>query len=152
MEKHFTTSVYVLTKINGEIKVLLHKHPKLNKWFPVGGHIDYGENPQEAAIRETKEETNLDVSLVNFKRKLMKTKDMEELILPITLLQENIPVYKSEKAHQHIDSIYFAKSKNPKNIKMKEEYGWFSIKDLNKMPLQKEVKLLSQRALTFVSL
>ena len=30
-------------------------------WGLPGGHIEYGENPVTAAIRETKEETNLDI-------------------------------------------------------------------------------------------
>ncbi len=34
-----------------------------NTWGPPAGHLDPGETPQQTAIRETKEETGLDVSI-----------------------------------------------------------------------------------------
>ena len=45
-------------------RVLLAKRgiePKKGLWGIIGGFIEEGESPQEAAIRETKEETNLDI-------------------------------------------------------------------------------------------
>ena len=45
--------------------LLLYRNKKKNdinegKWIGVGGHIEKGETPEEALIREIKEETNLD--------------------------------------------------------------------------------------------
>ena len=37
---------------------------KLNKWLQPGGHIEYTETPAETAIRETKEETGIDIQIV----------------------------------------------------------------------------------------
>jgi 8-oxo-dGTP pyrophosphatase MutT (NUDIX family) len=39
--------------------VILHLHRKLNIWVQPGGHIDAGEDPLAAALRETVEETGL---------------------------------------------------------------------------------------------
>lgn len=50
--------VLVLAKHNG--KWLLTKHPKRGLEFP-GGKVEKGETLVEAAIRETKEETNVDI-------------------------------------------------------------------------------------------
>lgn len=36
-------------------------------WSPPGGHLDYGETPIECAIRECKEETNVDINNARFK-------------------------------------------------------------------------------------
>jgi 8-oxo-dGTP pyrophosphatase MutT (NUDIX family) len=40
--------------------VLLHRHKLLGRWMQPGGHLDAGESPWEAAVRETAEETGLD--------------------------------------------------------------------------------------------
>ncbi len=51
----FTASVYIVR----EGKVLLHKHKKLGIWLPPGGHIEPEEDPNQAALREAKEESGL---------------------------------------------------------------------------------------------
>ena len=42
-------------------KVLLRKHDKYKIWLAVGGHIELDEDPNQAAIREVKEEVNLEI-------------------------------------------------------------------------------------------
>jgi 8-oxo-dGTP pyrophosphatase MutT (NUDIX family) len=46
-------------------RVLLRLHDKYGLWLPVGGHVEPGEDPVEAAKREVKEEAGLDVSLID---------------------------------------------------------------------------------------
>ena len=58
--KHFTVAVFVVH----EGHVLLHPHPKVGLWLPPGGHIEPHELPDDAARRETLEETGLEVVLV----------------------------------------------------------------------------------------
>ncbi len=41
-------------------KVLLIRHKRLQTWLPVGGELEAGETPLEAARRELREETGLD--------------------------------------------------------------------------------------------
>ncbi len=45
-------------------KTLLLMHNKLRVWLPPGGHVEDGEWPHDAAVREAKEETGLDVELL----------------------------------------------------------------------------------------
>lgn len=150
MEKHFAATAYIVSKIDGQFKVLLHKHKKLNIWIGVGGHIEKDENPEQAVIREVKEETALEIILVNQKKKLFKTKNASELILPFCIQEEKIPKYGKEAAHRHIDFIYFAFAKNPENIRMEEKHGWFSLKNLNKVDLPKEAKYAAQNAIKII--
>ena len=56
---HFTASAIVI----GPRGVLLHLHKRIRRWLQPGGHIDPGETPIEAALREAGEETGLPVTL-----------------------------------------------------------------------------------------
>jgi 8-oxo-dGTP diphosphatase len=51
-------SVAVFCRNGGE--VLLVRHERLDLWLPVGGEVEAGETPLEAARRELREETGLE--------------------------------------------------------------------------------------------
>jgi 8-oxo-dGTP diphosphatase len=51
-------------------QVLLIKRTKVHgagTWSTPGGHLEYGESPEECAIREVKEETGVNIGDVRFK-------------------------------------------------------------------------------------
>jgi 8-oxo-dGTP pyrophosphatase MutT (NUDIX family) len=52
---HVTASALVV----GDRGVVLHRHRRLHRWMQPGGHIDPGEWPEQAAVRECREETGL---------------------------------------------------------------------------------------------
>ena len=54
---HVTGSAIVL----GPKGVLLHRHKRLGIWLQPGGHLEPGESPWDAAMREAQEETGLDL-------------------------------------------------------------------------------------------
>lgn len=53
----------VVNRTGGEIKILLVKNHNAKHWSFPKGHIEYGESEECTAIREIKEETNLDVTI-----------------------------------------------------------------------------------------
>lgn len=54
---HVTASAIVV----GRRGTVLHLHRKARRWLQPGGHVDAGESPEQAARRETLEETGLGV-------------------------------------------------------------------------------------------
>ena len=57
-EVHVTGSALVV----GRRGLLLHRHKRLGIWLQPGGHIESGEGPAEAALREAAEETGIEVA------------------------------------------------------------------------------------------
>lgn len=96
----FTVAVFI---VRGDQVLLVH-HRKLKKWLPVGGHIEIGENPEQAALRETLEESGLHIELIGAKppREFPGT---QTLTAPSYL-----DVHDISGDHRHIGLIYFARS------------------------------------------
>ena len=55
MRRAFSVAVYAR---RGE-RVLVIEHRRLATWLPIGGELEAGETPSEAAVRELREETGL---------------------------------------------------------------------------------------------
>lgn len=96
----FTVAVFIVR--HG--RVLLVRHRKLEKWLPIGGHIEIGENPEEAALREALEESGLQIELVGARppREFPGTK--------ILTAPSYLDVHDISGDHRHIGLIYFARS------------------------------------------
>lgn len=82
--------------------------------MPPGGHIDADETPEEAAIRECKEETGLDIEIIGDAcADLFEGNPHEGHMLkkPFAMLLENIPASdeRGEPAHEHMDFLFRAK-------------------------------------------
>ncbi|MBU0618724.1 NUDIX domain-containing protein [Patescibacteria group bacterium] len=138
--RHFTATTVIIYKN----KVLLHLHKKLGIWLPVGGHIDRDELPQEAALREIKEEAGLDVELYSADKKI-DFGNAKQLMRPVHIILEDINEF-----HQHIDFIYYA---NANTFRLNPEDGevsdlkWFTEDELEKVKMPVNVKELSLEAL-----
>ncbi len=144
----FTVEVYVVY----QNKVLLRKHDKYKIWLSVGGHIELDEDPNQAALREVKEEVNLDVVL--FDNRILKIDNLKykELIPPKFLNRHYI-----NDNHEHITMVYFAVSKTDEikssEEEKSEEIKWFTKKEIDedKFELKEDIKFYAKEALRELS-
>ena len=95
----FTVAIFVVH----DGKILLVHHRKLDKWLPLGGHIELDEEPEQAALREAKEESGLDVELLG-ERPPTTEPGTRALIAPRFL-----DIHRINATHEHIGLIYFAR-------------------------------------------
>jgi 8-oxo-dGTP pyrophosphatase MutT (NUDIX family) len=70
-------------------RVLLHRHKRLGRWLQPGGHLEAGETPWQAAVRETREETGLDAA--------------HPVAGPLLL---HVDVHEGPRGHVHLDLRY----------------------------------------------
>ncbi|MDD5489872.1 MAG: NUDIX domain-containing protein [Candidatus Moranbacteria bacterium] len=138
--RHFTVTTTIVCKN----KVLLHFHKSLNIWIPIGGHIDRDELPEEAAVREAKEEAGLVISLYNPDKKV-GVKDVKQLIMPMHIMLHDI-----NKFHQHIDFSFYATADT---LDLKPADGetnnlkWFLKEEIEKEKMPDNAKILALEAL-----
>jgi len=141
----FVVSAYAVR----EGKVLLLKHKKLGLWLAPGGHIDEGETPDEAALRELKEEAGLDADFVVPKRGPDPAAGGVEFLHPSQHVQvEAIPNH-----NHHIDFIYFLKARPGEVLPGEGESGvwrWHSSAELDEGHLTEEVRETARRAIALV--
>jgi 8-oxo-dGTP pyrophosphatase MutT (NUDIX family) len=85
------THVTASAVVTGQRGVVLLKHKRLGIWLQPGGHIDPDEDPIDAALREAREETGLDVVL-----------HTQEVI--------HVDVHPGPKGHTHLDLRYLVRA------------------------------------------
>ena len=119
----FTVAIFVVH----QDKVLLIHHRKLNKWLPLGGHIELDEDPEIAALREAREESGFDVELVG-DRPPTTEPGTRALIAPRFL-----DIHRISDTHEHIGMIYWARPRGGDLALAVEEHHdirWCSVAEL----------------------
>lgn len=126
MERHFTATTYIIH----EEEVLLLFHPKLQKWLPPGGHIEPNETPPDAARREVREETGLEIAFIEDENIWVKRWNAQSFERPYLCLKEYVPPHKEKPAHEHLDLIYLAKPVGNPLPTSPDPIKWFTLEEV----------------------
>ena len=142
----FTVAIFVVH----EGRVLVIHHRKLDRWLPLGGHIELDEDPEQAALRETREESGLDVELLG-ERPPTTGPGTRALIGP-----RYLDIHRISETHEHIGMIYFARPKAGALALAAEEHHdirWVSSADLDALQptMSNAVKWYCRKAIEEVS-
>jgi len=134
-----------------EGKVLLVFHKKLQKWLPIGGHIELDEDPEQALFREIQEECGLEVEILSSKPDI-ENEGRKSLLTP-----NYLDIHKISDTHSHTSLTYFARAKSD-TVKLAEQehedIRWFSEADLEnqEFQIQKDIKFYAREAFKRVQL
>ncbi len=128
LTRDFTVAVLVVH--NG--KILLHRHKKLGRWLPPGGHIEPNELPDEAALREVWEETGVDATLIGEPAIAIDLPGQPRQLTPPLGIQ----VTPIAPDHEHIDIIYLATGAPAPAM---PDVDWFAPEEWGALDLTEEV-------------
>lgn len=138
----FTVAIFVVH----ECRVLLIHHRQLDRWLPLGGHIELDEDPEQAALREAREESGLDVELLG-ERPPTTGPGTRALIAPRFL-----DIHRINDTHEHIGMIYWARPRNGQlTLAVAEHHDirWCAVNELNHLhpPMSDAVKWYCRTAI-----
>ena len=130
------TDLVVADYIFDRDKLLLIHHKELGLWLPVGGHIEKNETSDDAALRESKEEVNLDVKLLSQSNIPVVGNTKRNLATPFYVNVHSVG------NHDHCCFFYICEALNPLELKLKkdevDDYKWVEKRELiskNYMPM-----------------
>ena len=142
----FTVAIFVVH----QHRVLLIHHRALDRWLPLGGHIELDEDPEQAALREAREESGFEVELLG-ERPPTTGHGTRALIAPRFL-----DIHAITNAHEHIGMIYWARPKNGTLMLAEREHHairWCSANELEELnpPMSAAVKWYCRKAIQEIS-
>ena len=138
----FTVEAFVVH--NNRVILIFHK--QLQKWLPLGGHIELDEDPEEALLREIKEESGLKIEVLAEKPNVQF--EGKKLLYTPSYLD----IHDISPTHRHIGLVYFAKAMSDE-IRLApnehEQIRWFTEADLENsyFAILPDIKFYTKEAL-----
>ncbi len=133
MKKEKSCGVIGIKRENEEFKILLLEHQKGHISYPKG-HVEENETEEETALREVKEETNLDVKLISGFRKVITYSPKENVLK---------------------DVVYFLGSPLNEEVIVQEEeiksFKWVSFKEVFDLVTHDDDKMLLNEVISYLN-
>lgn len=118
--KEFHYSVGVLIERDGKYLLIDRKNPPYG-FASVAGHVDEGETPQEALVREVKEESGFDV---------IASKLLIEEFIPINRCVYNVDAHQWYVYEVEVDGEIIHNTTEARSI------GWYTKKEISELVLE----------------
>ena len=138
---HYTSETFIVHKD----KVLLRMHEKYKFWLSIGGHIESHEDPNQAALREVKEEVGLDVVLWDARQEFKVVEGTFRDIIPPVALNR----HSAGDGHEHVTFVYFATATTDTVVPEKHDdvWRWVSLEEIATMDLKENIRSYATAAL-----
>jgi ADP-ribose pyrophosphatase YjhB (NUDIX family) len=141
MEMHIVVAGYMVH----EGKVLLILHNKLRKWLPPGGHIEKNETPDDAVLREFREEVGIEAELLGRNDVSLTGNIKRQLAVPFYANVHNVG------DHDHCCLYYICRPRGATKPKMLESEisgaKWFSAVEMESAGVPEDVRSIAGLAL-----
>ena len=124
---HYAVDFTVACYIVKAGRVLMIYHTELDKWLPIGGHIDTGEDPDQALLREIREECGLEVEIAGEKAPI------GDPTVRVLYTPAHVNIHRITATHSHVVNIYYARWRAGEPVLCEGEHQqirWFSLADL----------------------
>ena len=131
-------------------KVLLIHHKNMDVWIPPGGHIDENETPDDALIREFREEMNLDVQILNRNEISPSGNIVRQLAVPFYVNVHRISGVKGMEEHDHCCIYYLCAAEHLEGMRPDrsevKDYAWFSPEELDQPHIPADTRNIALKA------
>jgi 8-oxo-dGTP pyrophosphatase MutT (NUDIX family) len=149
--RHFTASVYVVN----DGATALHHHRRLGMRLPPGGHVDRDELPHEAGLREVREETGLEATLLG-ETPDFASETSRPIPRPRHLMLADVNRYDGRVGHQHVDHVFYAavpsREIDPDDgEEAPDAWAWYTPADLDAADVDEDVAALGREAIAVAS-
>ena len=151
IHEHIDWTIVAYVVHGGRVLFIFHK--ELQKWLPLGGHIELDEDPDQALLREVKEESGLeDVEVLASKPDIAPSSPERKFLYAPSF----VDIHPISETHRHIGLVYFLRSKTDAVALAEQEHDeirWLGESDLDdpQFNLESGVRFYAKEALKAAS-
>ena len=148
--KHFTASALVWTRDDVGWRLGLVEHPIRETLLPPGGHVEPGENTEQAVLREIAEETGLEVDLFQPPGPTMPSSFPVPLVDRPWWICEHVIDHDNrlDAPHVHVDHLYVAVARSPDPVTAPAHpFRWYGHVDWPEIDMAEDTRQLAETIL-----